>query len=348
MRAAVLTGHGGPDRLVVREDVVSPSPVAGEVRVAVRASSVNNTDIWSREGAYGTAEDPDAIVGWRGVSLDFPRIQGADIVGMVDDVGDGVDSDLIGRRVLVDPALYDGPGLDATPIGILGSEADGGFAEFVVVSALRIHDVSVSPLSDHELAALPTAYGTAMGVLARAEVAEGETLVVTGASGGVGTAAVQLGAAFDARVIAVSTSDKEEMLRSAGALGVVDRRSGRVADQIRQLAPEGVDVVVDVVGGEMFATWPGLLAPRGRIVVAGAVAGPIVTLDLRQIYLDQRRIIGSTMHTPEQFERLVGMALAGQITPLIAAVFPLSRIHEAQRALRDAASIGKVVVEVAG
>lgn len=156
VRAAVLTGHGGPDRIVVRDDVPDPVPDVGQVRVQVSASSVNNTDIWTREGAYGAADDPNAVAGWRGTPLRFPRIQGADAVGVVDAVGPSVARDLEGRRVLVDPAIYDDDRPDATPIGLLGSERDGAFAQYLVADAERVHDVSASPLHDRELAALPT------------------------------------------------------------------------------------------------------------------------------------------------------------------------------------------------
>lgn len=346
MQAVVLTGHGGPERLEVRTGMAEPMPGVGQVQVAVSASAVNNTDIWSREGAYGRPGDPDAVAGWRGVPLDFPRIQGGDIVGVVRGVGAGVSSTLAGRRVLVDPALYDGDGGDATPVGLLGSEADGGFAQYVVVDAGRVHDVSSSPLSDFELATLPIAYGTAMGMLARAHVIRGEAVVVTGASGGVGIGLVQLVAALGARVIAVSTAAKADALQKAGADVVVDRRGGDLVGQIRQLAPRGVDVVADVVGGETFHLWPDLLTSRGRIVVAGAVAGPLVTIDLRRLYLDQRCIIGSTMHTPDQFRRLVEIAIAGDLAPVIAGVYPLTQIHQALRAFRAPDTIGKIVIEV--
>jgi NADPH:quinone reductase-like Zn-dependent oxidoreductase len=347
VRAVVLIGHGGPDQLALREDFADPAPGPGEVRVAVSAAGVNNTDIWTREGAYGRPDDPHAVAGWRGVPLDFPRIQGGDIVGTVDTVGSEVDPDLRGRRVLVDPALYGYDGPDAIPIGILGSEQDGGFAEYVIVAGERVHDVTASPLSDQELAALPIAYGTAMGMLDRAGLESDETVVITGASGGVGTALVQLATALGSEVIAVSTSDKAEVLGSMGARFVVDRHASDFPDRIRAAAPDGVDVVADVVGGELFSLWPGLLALHGRIVVAGAIAGPLVRVDLRQLYLGQRRIIGSTMHTPAQFVRLVQMAVSGKIAPVIAEVFPLAQIHQAQRALRHPSTIGKVILQVA-
>ena len=340
MIAAVLIGHGGPDQLVIRE-VAEPIPGPGEVRLEVRAAAVNNTDIWTREGAYGPS--PDEPTGWLGVPIECPRIQGADVVGRVSDTGDGVDRALIGRRVLVDPAAYDGSGPDASPTSILGSEYDGGFAEHLVVPASQVHDVTDSPLDDAELAALPIAAGTAMGMLDRAEVVSGETVVVTGASGGVGLAAVQLAAALGARVIAVSSAGRDEVLTEAGASAVIDRTRGDVHRQIAAgVGP--VDAVIDVVGGDDFGAWIEVLHRRGRIVVAGAIAGPRVTIDLRALYLEQRRILGSTMHTPRQFARLVEMARVGGVRPVIADRLPLTEIHAAQRLLRSPDTVGKIVL----
>lgn len=346
MTAVVMTGHGGPEMLHVRDDVAIPQCEVGQVRVCVAASSVNNTDIWTREGAYGTASDPSDIVGWRGVAIDTPRVQGADAVGVIDSLGAGVSGPAVGTRVLVDPAIYDAESPDATPIGLLGSEADGGFAEFLVVGAGRVHDVSASPLSDLQLAGLPTAYGTAMGMLRRAAVAPGQTIVVTGASGGVGVGLVQLSSALGLQVIAVSTSDKRDQLVALGADHVVDRRVECVDADILAVAAGGVDVVADVVGGDLFSLWPGVLRPHGRIVVAGAIAGPSVQIDLRQVYLDQRQILGSSMHTPAAFAELVDLVNAGGFSPPVAAVFRLDQIIDAQVALRASNTIGKIAIDV--
>jgi NADPH:quinone reductase-like Zn-dependent oxidoreductase len=315
--------------------------------VSVTASSVNNTDIWTREGAYGAASDPSATAGWRGVPIDVPRVQGADAVGHVDDVGPDVSRDLVGRRVLVDPAVYDGSGPSASVDALIGSELDGAFAEYLVVDAARVHDVGASPLTDAQLAALPIAYGTAAGMLARARAAAGERLLATGASGGVGIAVVQLAAAMGLEVIASTTADKAEQLVAAGADAVVDRRSDDLAAEVRAVAGGPIDVIADVVGGDAFARWPGLLATEGRIVVAGAIAGPIVEIDLRQVYLRQRQIIGSTMHTPEHFADLVGLANEGRVVPLVAAELPLEEIHAAQRLMRAPETVGKIVIRVA-
>lgn len=343
MRAVVMTRHGGPEALELR-DLPAPDPGPGQVRVRVAAAAVNNTDLWTREGAYGTAADPVEQVGWRGVPIDVPRVQGGDACGRIDAVGPGV-TDRVGERVVIDPARYGHDGPDATPVAVLGSEFDGAFAEQVVVDADRAHDVTTSPLSDRELAALPIAYGTAMGMLDRADVRAGERVVVTGASGGVGIAAVQLAERLGAEVLAVTTADSAEAVREAGAHHVVDRRAGDPASQVRDLHGS-VDAVVDVVGGDGFGGWLEPLVSGGRIVVAGAVAGPVVSLDLRRLYLGQHRIIGSTMHTPAQFARLVALARDGGFAVPIAATFPLERLVDAQAAFADGAHVGKIIVDV--
>lgn len=343
MLAAVLTGHGGPEVLTVRDDVPVRAPGPGEVLVEVRAAAVNNTDLWTREGAYGDAHDPSKVAGWRGVPISFPRIQGGDVAGMIVEVGPDVDPARRGQRVLVDPARYGGAG-GATPEEILGSEFDGGFAQYLTVAAEQAHDVTDAPLSDVELACLPIAYGTAMGMLERAEVARGESVVVTGASGGVGSALVQLADARGARVIAVTGAATAAAVRAAGAAVVVPRDQPNVAGRVRDAAGGPVDVVADVVGGRMFGELFPVLATGGRWVVCGAVAGPVVELDLRQLYLHQRRLIGSTMHTPAQFRQLVDEARRGTIRPVVARTYPLAEIHTAQAELRAGELHGKLVL----
>src|SRR5665648_225303 len=161
MMAAVLTKFGGPEVLELHHDWPRPRPKSHQLVVKVTAAAVNNTDIWTRQGAYGLPEDPSAQAGWLG-SFDFPRIQGGDIAGVVVEVGPGVTGELLGRRVLVDPALYGSGDENASPVGFLGSEADGGFAQYVAVDASHAHDVQDSPLSDEQLACLPVAFGTAI------------------------------------------------------------------------------------------------------------------------------------------------------------------------------------------
>jgi NADPH:quinone reductase-like Zn-dependent oxidoreductase len=346
VQAAVLTRFGGPEVVEVRT-VADPEPGAGQVRVRVGAAATNNTDLWTREGGYGLPGRPDAKAGWKG-PIDFPRIQGADVAGTVDAVGPGGDQSLVGCRVLVDPATFEvgddaGEGRgEREPVldGVLGSEYDGGFAEYVVVAADHVHDMTGSPLDDAQLACLPIAYGTAIGMLERGGVRPGETVLVTGASGGVGLAAVQLAAARGCRVIAQTSAGKETLVRESGAAEVVDRHATGLAD----LAPDGLDAVVDVVAGPQLDALLPSLRPGGRWIVAGGVAGPVVTLDLRRLYLQNRRLIGSTMHAPDHFATLAEQARAGTVSPRVAATFALADIHAAHALLAERSQVGKIVV----
>jgi NADPH:quinone reductase-like Zn-dependent oxidoreductase len=340
MRAAVITRHGGPEVIELRE-VEVPRPGPQDVLVRVGAASCNNTDLWTREGSYAAAgEEPR---GWLG-PLDFPRIQGADVAGVVTAVGAGVADDLVGARVLVDPAEYDAPGPDALPADVLGSERDGGFAEYVVVPAERAHRVDDSPLTDAELAALPIAYGTALGMLVRGAVTAGQTVLVTGASGGVGLAAVQLARARGARVVAVCSGSKADAVRAAGAGAVVDRSRGLVVADASAAAPDGYHAVIDVVAGPTVAAGLGLLRPGGCWVVAGALDGWAVDLDVRSLYLANLALAGSTMHTPRVFDLLVDLAREGDVRPVVAATFPLAEVATAQEQLARRAHVGKLVV----
>lgn len=339
MTAVALTRHGGPEALEVVTGFPTPAIADTEVLVAVAAAGMNNTDVWSREGSYGTSGDPGAVGGWRGVPLRFPRIQGGDIAGTIVGVGRDVDDTRLGQRVLVDSALYDGPGPDANAIGLLGSERDGGFAQFAAVDARRAHDVTASPLADHELGVLPIAYGTAMGMLDRAGLASGERVLVTGASGGVGLALVQLAAAQGCFVAAVTTEDKRDRLLAAGASQVLMRQ-----DLPSRELDKPVDVVADVVGGSGFPDLIDALAEGGRLVTAGAIAGPEIELDIRRLYLHSRRLIGSAMWTPAQFDRLVDHARRGDVKPVIARSFPLAEIAAAQREFADKTFVGKFVL----
>lgn len=207
MHAVRIAEHEGPEVLELAE-VAVPTPQSGEVLVQVSAVALNNTDLWTREGAYGRPGDPKALSGWRG-PIDFPRIQGADVAGRVVTVGADVDERLVGRRVVVDPAIYDAEGPDANPVGLMGSERDGGYVEYVTALAEGVHDVTESPLTDDQLATLPTAYGTALGMIERGRLQEGETVLVAGASGGVGLALVQIARARGARVVAISSGSKD-------------------------------------------------------------------------------------------------------------------------------------------
>lgn len=341
MRAVRIVRHGGTEAL---EHVEVPVPRAqpSEVLVQISAVALNNTDLWTREGAYGNVGDSNALSGWRG-SLDFPRIQGADVSGRVAAVGPGGDDSLIGRRVVVDPAIYDSGSTDAHPVGLMGSERDGGYAEYVTAPTVRVHDVEQSPLSDDQLAALPTAYGTALGMIERGSLKLGETVLVSGASGGVGLALVQIARARGARVVAISSASKIDAVRDAGAHAVIDRARD-IARELQSAAPDGVDVALDVVAGDLMITQLPLLREGGRWVVAGALGGYDIGFDVRRLYLHNAQIIGSAMHTPAHFVQLMDLARQGAVRPVIAAEFPLDQAAAAQDALGRRSHVGKIVM----
>lgn len=341
MRAVRITEHGGPEVLEPVE-VAVPAPQAGEVLVEVSAVALNNTDLWTRAGAYGRPEDPDALSGWRG-PIDFPRIQGADVAGQIVAVGAGVDGGLVGRRVVIDPAIYDAEGPNANPVGLMGSERDGGYAEYVTAPVERAHDATESPLTDDQLATLPIAYGTALGMIERGRLCQGETVLVSGASGGVGLALVQIARARGARVIAISSGSKIESVREAGAHDVVDRAQD-IAPQVRAAAPEGIDVALDVVAGDLIRDGLPLLREGGRWVIAGALGGYDVGFDVRRLYLHNAQVIGSAMHTPAHFALLMDLARRADFQPVIAATFPLDQAAQAQEELARRDHVGKIVL----
>ena len=336
MTAAVTVRHGGPDALEIRHDVHVRPLGPGEVRVRVTAAAVNNTDIWSREGAYGTADEPDAIVGWKSEPLTFPLIQGLDVVGVVDEQHASASGEWLTRRVLVDPiATYAGD----FPDRIIGSELDGGFAQFMVCHESQLHDVTESPLTDPQLACLPTAYGTALGMINRAGCVAGERVLVTGASGGVGMAALQLLANRGCRVVAHTSATQ----RNVVAAQPVHAITVRGTEDLKHL--DDVDAVVDVVGGDEFGAFVDALRDGGRLVTAGAIAGPVVAFDIRRLYLRQRTLIGSTMHTPQDFAELAAVARSGGVEPIVAERFPLADVHAAQARFVARDFVGKLVIE---
>jgi NADPH:quinone reductase-like Zn-dependent oxidoreductase len=333
------------EKLEYREDVPTPEPAEGEVLIAVAAAGINNTDIWTREGAYGTEDDPSAASGWRrGNPMRFPRIQGADIVGRIVGAGGSVNESRIGERVIVDNALYDGGEEGLVDSGLIGSERDGGFAEYVAVPAENAHAIE-SHLSDAELATFPTAYVTSLRMLNRARVSAGETVLVTGASGGVGSGLVQLARLRGARVVALVGPGKEDQARALGAESVVTRGVGNLSTAVAEVADgRPIDVVADVVGGDAFADLLSVLRPTGRYVTAGAIADPVVRLDLRTLYLKQLELIGSTMGTHEEFASLVEQIASGRVKPLLARAYPLSDIRQAQRDFTNKNFFGKLVL----
>lgn len=351
MKAVVTTGNGGFDRLAWC-DVPVPTIGPGEVLLRVLAAGVNNTEINTRLGWYSstvtTATDAAAAVeeerpthkpdgGWN-IATPFPFIQGTDCCGRVVATAPDVDPVLVGRRVLVRACMRP-QGFGSMDNIWMGSDFDGAFAEFVKVPAAEVFEVRCD-WTDAELASIPCAYATAENMLHRARAAAGEHVLVTGASGGVGSAAVQLARRRGARVTAIAAASKADAVRALGAERVIDRD----ADAVALLGEESVDLVVDNVAGSNFGAMLQVLRRGGRYASSGAIGGPIVSLDMRTFYLKDLTLVGCTAWDEPVFPNLVGYIERGEIRPLVAATFPLERIADAQREFLEKRHVGKFVL----
>lgn len=346
MEAVLLTGNGGFECLSHRCDVPVPQPGAGEVLIRVGACGVNNTDINTRTAWYsksvtaateagggdGFAEAKTEDSGWTGALPQFPRIQGADAAGRIVAVGEGVDPARIGQRVLVEPVFRGASRFEAV---YFGSEVDGAFAQFARMPSIHAHRIETA-LTDTELASFPCAYSAAENMLTRTALVAGERVLITGASGGVGSAAVQLAMRRGAEITALASADKADGVRALGASDVLPRDA--------RFDPETFDVVIDVAGGAGFPALLEALKRGGRYGVAGAISGPIAELDLRTLYLKDLTLFGCTILEPEVFPNLVGYIERGEIGPVVAATYPLLDIVAAQRAFLEKKHVGKIVL----
>lgn len=351
MKAVVTTGNGGYDKLVYR-DVPVPQPGPGEVLIRVLAAGINNTEINTRLGWYsssvttGTQSTAEADEGNTGARPDggwnkptpFPFIQGTDCCGQVVSTHDASDAKLIGRRVLVRPCMRT-DGFGSLNNIWMASDFDGAFAEYVKVPAAEVFPVDCD-WSDAELATIPCAYGTAENMLHRARLTKGETVLITGASGGVGSAAIQLARRRGAWVIAVTSPDKIDAVRALGCDVVLDRTQ----EPVGELGESSVGLVVDNVAGATFSQMPKLLRRGGRYVSSGAIGGPIVNFDMRDFYLKDLTFIGCTAWDEPVFPNLVTYIERGEIRPLLSGTFPLERIVDAQREFMRKRHVGNFVL----
>ncbi|WP_245295174.1 alcohol dehydrogenase family protein [Manganibacter manganicus] len=346
MAAVQLIGHGGLDKLVYNTGVAVPQPAAGEVVVKVTACGMNNTDVWVRQGAYGTEEDAAAVSTWRrqGNTLTFPRIQGTDTVGTIAAVGQGVPASRIGERVMVDFSIYNRDDDSLADIDYMGHGRDGGYAEYQALPAENAHVVNTG-LTDIELATFCCAYLTGEQMIERAALKAGERVLVTGASGGVGSGIVQLARARGAIPYAVVGKGKEEAVCAIGAEAVITRGVPDLPAAVAEATNgQPIDVVADLVGGPMFNDLLRILRAEGRYTTAGAIAGPVVQLDLRTMYLKQLQLNGSSQGTRGDFRRIVRYIEEGRLKPLVGGVYRLSDFHHAQTDFMAKDFVGKLVV----
>ncbi len=353
MRAVVTRAPGGFEVLDPC-DVPIPRPGAGEVLVHVLAAGVNNTEINTRLGWYSAAVDggtgdlgaDERARAEAGAAGDggwdrqtpFPFVQGTDCCGRIVAVGPDVAASRIGERILVRACMRTA-GWDRLETVWMASDFDGAFAQLVVVPDGEAFAVDAD-WTDAELGTIPCAYGTSENMLHRADVGPGDHVLVTGASGGVGSATVQLARRRGARVTAIAGADKASAVVAVGA----DRVVPRGEDVVAAVGEESVDVVVDNVAGDGFGDLLRVLRRGGRYATSGAIAGPVVTMDVRTLYLKDLTLVGCTAWDEPVFGDLVGYVERDEIRPLLAATFPLEEIVEAQRTFLAKEHVGKLVL----
>ncbi len=339
MRAAVFSEFGGPD--VVRlEDLPTPEPAPGEVRIAVRAAAMNHLDLWIRRGLP--------------LEITMPHIGGSDVAGVVDEVGPGVEGVAKGTRVVVDPSLeyewYDrassGPTLPPREFRIIGEHTQGGFAEFCVAPAANLVEIP------GEVSFETAAAGSLVGVTAwralmvRGGLRAGERVLITGASGGVSTMAVQMARLAGAQVFAVTSgAENVERVRELGAHVVYDRLEGDWGKRVwADTGKAGVDLVLDSVGEAVWVPCLRALAVRGRLVTFGATTGARGETEIRSVFWKQLSILGSTMGTPEDYRSAMDLVFQGRVRPVVHSVLPLEEARRAHEMLEAGEVFGKVVL----
>jgi NADPH:quinone reductase-like Zn-dependent oxidoreductase len=302
--------------------------------VRLRAAALNRRDVWIRKGRYA------------GIKL--PVILGADGAGEVIEAGAGVDSALIGREVVIDPAFNwgDDERAQGPDFQILGLPRDGTYAERVAVPAASVHD-KPRHLSWEEAAAMPLASVTAFRALVtRGQLSAGELVVITGIGGGVATCALLIATRLGARVYVTSgTPSKIDAARAHGAVGGVDHNDPDWPRAMTTLIGGRPDVVIDGAGGDTLNAALDLVAPGGRVVSYGATLGPAKNLEVRRIFWKQINVLGSTMGTRRDFAAMLQLYAAG-LRPIVDRVFPLAEAAEAHRRMEEAKQFGKIVLKI--
>ncbi|QQE78925.1 zinc-binding dehydrogenase [Alicyclobacillus sp. SO9] len=347
MIAVKVMGYGGVDKLQIVTEAI-PEPKENEVLIKVKACAINNTEIWMREGAYGT----DSKSGWRPEGVQFPRTPGSDIAGRVVKIGNFVDESMLGTDVVVFPFTSSGEnGFEhiSEDMSFIGSEYDGGYAEYVVWPAQLCFKM---PLSNYTKSAVFSVSGlTAWHMVEQIQAKPGETVMVTGANGGVGSLNVQIASrVFGAKVIAivgdlmVGDLNLEARMKELGAAHVLSYQSKNLAEQILEVNGGPIDSVLDVVGDALFSMSLQVLKKGGKFCISGSAGGQKTKLDFRTVYLKHITMYGSVLGTREEFGRMLHAVSEGKIKPVIDCTFPLQKAKEAQTYFKKSGKLGKVVL----
>tara|TARA_B100000686_G_scaffold120058_1_gene127103 strand:+ start:1672 stop:2649 length:978 start_codon:yes stop_codon:yes gene_type:complete len=323
MKAAVIEKQGGLENIVYR-DWIDPEPSADDVIVRVHACGLNHLDIFVRRGMPG-------------FPVPMPFISGGDISGIVEQVGDNVTGWAIGDRVTLNPQ---------TDKGMIGEELIGGLAELVCVPAKNLIALP-DQVSFKIAAAIPINYGTAHRMLfSRGRLQAGETMLVLGASGGVGLACIQFGKMVGARVIAAASSDEKcEKLIELGADHVINYEKQEFSKAAWVASgKKGCDVVVNFTGGETWAPSLRSTKKRGRVLTCGATAGHDPKTDLRYVWVRELDVLGSNSYSQEDVAHSVNYVASGKLLPIVSNTFPLEKLAEAERLMEKREFFGKIVL----
>ena len=337
MMAVVTTGNGGYEKLEYKK-VKTPVPNKNEVLVKVLAAGINNTEINTRLGWYSSevevsTEDLSEIqaegrglqnAGWNGTTT-FPLIQGTDCCGEIVEHGNSKQKPIIGSRVIIRSCMRI-KGFKSRQKMWMASNFDGAFAEYVKVPTSEVFPIDCN-WSNEELATIPCSYGTAENMLYLSDCKQNDTVLISGASGGVGSALIQLSKLRGANVIAILKKNKFDEAIKIGADQVIDRDD----NYLDILGQNSISLVADIVGGDNFPNFFKLIKPGGRYVSSGAIGGPKVNFDLRDLYLKDISMIGCTTWEEPIFNNLINYIENNLISPLLAKSFPLSEIVKAQK-----------------
>ncbi|KPB05253.1 zinc-binding dehydrogenase [Bacillus sp. CHD6a] len=342
MKAVQVTGYGNVDMLEI-VDIPIPNPKQNEVLVKVKACAINNTEIWMREGAYGTGSKS----GWRPEGVNFPRTPGSDISGTIVNVGALVEESMIGKDVVLFPFTSSGKEGEehiSEDMSFIGSEYDGGYAEYVVWPADLCLDM---PLPSYEESAVFSVSGlTAWHMVNQIQIRPCESVMVTGANGGVGSLNVQIASkVFGAKVIAiVGDLNDEEKMKELGATHVLSYKSENLSKEILNVNGGPIDSVLDVVGDALFSTCLQVLKKGGKFCISGSAGGQKTELDFRTVYLKHITLYGSVLGTREEFKDMLQSIAEGKIKPVIDKTFPLDKAKEAQVYFKQKGKLGKILL----
>jgi zinc-binding alcohol dehydrogenase/oxidoreductase len=331
MKAIVLEGADKPLSL---KEIDKPTLEHGEVLVQLKAAALNRRDYWITVGKYA--------------GIKYPSILGSDGSGIVAEVGEGVDTALSGKEVVINPSNNwgDSPDFQGKDFKILGLPDNGTMAEFVKTKAEYLV-AKPAHLSFEQAAAFPLAGLTAYRALfTKGKAKAGDRVLIVGAGSGTGTFAIQWAVAVGCQVFVTSGSgDKIERAKQLGAVAGVNYKAQDWAEQLTHLAG-GFDVIIDSALGDDFAKLPDLCNPGARIVFFGGTAGGLPAMPGRNIFWKQIQILGTTMGTAEEFKAMVGMINEHQIIPVVDEVFALADADKAVKKMENSTQFGKIVLKI--